>query len=142
MCYPQGLTMLFQKQGCLLFHLHQSQLPPISLINQTYTFAQNYWTEVYYQTNSQSVSVTEKTTTQVLPDLSCSLSNSISIVFSLGSFNSEVVPSWVEVDANTGLLTITSPEVEQDTNYNFNVNALITSLTLQTEKHIKLTVKD
>ena len=115
---------------------------PISWINQTYTISQNYWTDVYYQTNSQSLSVIEKTSTQVLPDLSCSLSSSTSIVFSLGSFNSEVVPSWVVVDANTGMLTITSPEVEQDKNYNFNVNATITGLILQTQKQIKLTVKD
>ena len=115
---------------------------PTSWNNQKYTIAQNYWTDVYYQTSSQSVSVTEKTSTQVLPDLSCSLSSSTSIVFSLDSFNSEVVPSWVAVDANTGMLTITSPEVERDTNYNFNVNAMITGLTLQTQKQIKLTVKD
>ena len=75
-----------------------------NLTNQTYTIAQNYWTDVYYQTSSQSVSVTEKTSTKMLPDLSCSLSSSTSIVFSLGSFNNEVVPSWVVVDANTGLL--------------------------------------
>ena len=115
---------------------------PISWTNQTYTISQNYWTDVYYQTSSQSVSVTEKTSTQVLPDLSCSLSSSTSIVFSLGSFNSEVVPSWVAVDANTGMLTITSPEVDKDTNYNFNVNAMITGLTLQTQKQVKLIVKD
>ena len=114
----------------------------ISWSNQTYTIVQNYWTDVYYQTNSQSVSVTEKTSTQVLPDFSCSLSSSTSIVFSLGSFNSEVVPSWITIDANTGLLTITSPEVEQDTNYNFYVNAMITGLILQTQKKVKLTVKD
>ena len=115
---------------------------PITLTNQTYTMAQNYWTDVYYQTNSQSLSVTEKTSTQVLPDLSCSLSSSTSIVFSLGSFNSEVVQSWVAIDANTGMLNITSPEVEQDINYSFYVNAMITGLTLQTQKQIKLTVKD
>ena len=113
-----------------------------NLTNQIYTIAQNYWTDVYYQTNSQSLSVTEKSSTQVLPDLSCSLSSSTSIVFSLGSFNSEVVPSWVTIDANTGMLTITSPEVEQDMNYNFYVNAMITGLTLQTQKQVKLTVKD
>ena len=113
-----------------------------TLINQTYTIAQNYWTDVYYQTSSQSVTVTEKTSTQMLPDLSCSLSSSTSIVISLGSFNSEIVPSWVAVDAKTGLLTINSPEVQQDTNYSFYVNATITGLTLQTQKQIKLIVKD
>ena len=139
---PSGSYDVISETGMPALSFAPVSATTISLINQTYTIAQNYWTDVYYQTNSQSVSVTEKTTTQVLPDLSCSLSNSTSIVFSLGSFNSEVVPSWVEVDANTGLLTITSPEVEQDTNYNFNVDALITGLTLQTQKHIKLTVKD
>ena len=39
-------------------------------------------------------------------------------------------------------LTITSPYVEQDTNYSFNVNAMITGLTLHIQKQIKLTVKD
>ena len=117
-------------------------IPSVNYNNQSYTIVQNYRTEVNYITNSQSVSVSEETSTQVLPDLSCSLSSSTSIVFSLGSFNNEVVPSWVAVDVNTGLLTITSPEVEQDTNYNFYVNAMITGLTFQTQKQIKLTVKD
>ena len=74
--------------------------------NQSYTFIRIYATDVYYLTDSQSLSVIEKTSTQVLPDLSCSLSSSTSIVFSLGSYNNVNAPSWITVDANTGLLTI------------------------------------
>ena len=139
---PSGSYDVITETGMPALSFTSVSATPISWINQSYTFAQNYWTDVYYQTNSQSVSVSEKTSTQVLPDLSCSLSSSTSIVFSLGSFNSEIVPSWVAVDANTGLLTITSPEVEQDTNYSFYVNAMITGLTLQTQKQVKLIVKD
>ena len=139
---PSGSYDVVTETGMPVLSFTSVSATPISWIIQSYTFAQNYWTDVYYQTNSQSVSVTEKTSTQVLPDLSCSLSSSTSIVFSLGSFNSEVVPSWVAVDVNTGLLTITSPEVEQDTKYSFYVNAMITGLTLQTQKQVKLTVKD
>ena len=139
---PSGFYDVFTETGMPALSSTLVLASRINSFNQSYTIAQNYWTDVYFQTNSQSVSVTEKISTQVLPDLSCSLSNSTSIVFSLGSFNSEVVPSWVVVNANTGLLTITSPEVEQDTNYNFYVNAMITGLTLQTQKQIRLTVKD
>ena len=139
---PSGSYDVVTETGMPSLSFTPVSVSSINWINQTYTIAQNYWTDVYYQTNSQSVSVSEKTSTQVLPNLSCSLSSSTSIVFSLGSFNSEIVPSWVAVDANTGLLTITSPEVEQDTNYSFYVNAMITGLTLQTQKQIKLTVKD
>ena len=122
-----------------------SSVPTLSLvtyINQSYTFVQSYTTDVYYQTEVQSVSVTEKTSTQVLPDLSCSLSSSTSIVFSLGSYNNEGIPSWIAINSNTGLLTIVSPEVDQDTNYSFYVNAAITGVSQQTKKLIKLTVKD
>ena len=139
---PSGSYDVVSETGMPILSSTSIQANSINWFNQSYTIVHNYWTDVYYQTNSQSLSVTEKTSTQVLPDLSCSLSSSTSIVFSLGSFNSEVVPSWVVVDSNTGLLTITSPEVEQNMNYNFYVNAMITGLTLQTQKQVKLTVKD
>ena len=74
--------------------------------NQSYTLTRNYLTDVYYLTDSQSLSVTEKTNSQILPDLSCSLSISTSIVFSLGCYNNVNAPSWITIDSNTGLLTI------------------------------------
>ena len=91
-------------------------------------------------TDSQYLSVVEKTSTQVLPNLSCSLSSSTSIVFSLGSYNNVNVPSWIAIDANTGFLTINSPEVDQDTNNSFYVNAVITGVSQQIQKLIRLTV--
>ena len=122
-----------------------SSTPSISSLtyaNQSYTFVPNYTTEVYYQTDFQSVSVTEKTSTQVMPDLSCSLSSSTSIVFSLGSYSNEDISSWIVINTGTGQLTIVSPEVDQNTNYSFYVNAEIPGVTQQTQKLIKLTVKD
>ena len=74
--------------------------------NQSYTFIRSYATDVYYLTDSQSLSVIEKTNSQILPDLSCSLSISTSIVFSLGSYNNGNAPSWITIDSNTGILTI------------------------------------
>ena len=97
---------------------------------------------MYYLTDFQSLSVTEKTSTQVLPDLSCSLSSSTSIVFSLSSYNNEEVPSWILIDVNTGLLSLTSPEVEQNVNYSFYVDAVITGESKKKQKIIKLTVTD
>ena len=137
---PSGSYDVVTETGMPTLSPSSPSISPVSYGNQSYTFVQNYTTDVDYITDAQSVSVTEKTSTQVLPDLSCSLSSSTSIVFSLGSFNSEVVPSWVAVDVNTGLLTITSPEVEQDTNYSFYVNAMITGVSKQIQKLIKLTV--
>ena len=117
-----------------------SSFSQIAYPNQSYIFISNYATDVYYLTDSQSLSVIEKTSSKVLPDLSCSLSNSTSIVFSLGSYNNENAPSWITVDANTGFLTINSPEVDQDTSYSFYMNAVITSVSQQIQKPIKLTV--
>ena len=91
-------------------------------------------------TDSQSISVTEKTFTQVLPDLSCSLSSSTLIVFSLGSYNNVNAPSWITIESNTGLLSINSPEVDQDTNFSFYVNAGITGVSQKIQKLIKLVV--
>ena len=114
----------------------------VSYVNQTYVFVQNYLTEVAYITNAQSLSVTEKTSTHFLPKLSCSLSSSTSIVFTLGSFNNVDVPTWVSIDASTGFLTITSPEIEQDIKYSFYVNSVITGITQQIQKLIELTITD
>ena len=108
--------------------------------SQSYSFTINYTTDVYYITDSQYLSFVEKTSTQVLPNLSCSLSSSTSIVFSLSSYNNVNVPSWIAIDANTGFLTINSPEVDQDTNYSFYVNAVITGVSQQIQKLIRLTV--
>ena len=112
----------------------------VSYTKSTFVFVQNYLTEVDYITNVQSLSVTEKTFTQVLPDLSCSLTSSTSIVFSLGSYNNAGVLTWISINANTGFLTITSPEVEQDIKYSFYVNASITGITQQIQKPIELTI--
>ena len=137
---PSGSYDVVTETGVPALSSMLPSISPVSYGNQSYTFVQNYTTDVDYITDAQSVSVIEKTSTQVLLDLSCSLSSSTSIVFSLGSFNSEVVPSWVAVDVNTGMLTITSPEIEKDANYSFYVNAMITGVSKQIQKLIKLTV--
>ena len=138
---PSGSYDVVTETGMpALMQILSVSLSSVIYINQSYTFTINYQTDVYYLTDSQSLSVIEKTNTQVLPDLSCSLSNSTSVMFSLCSYNNVNAPSWIAIDANTGLLTINSPEVDQNTNYSFYVNAVTTGVSQQIQKLIKLTV--
>ena len=114
-------------------------------LNMIYTFVQNYTTDVNYITTTQYVSVTEKTNTQVTINLPCSLASSTSIVYSLSSLissNSGGVPSWVVIDSNTGILTVNSPEVDQETNYSFMVNAAVIGVTQQIQTPVQLSVND
>ena len=137
---PSGSYDVFAETGMPDLISSFPSTSSVSYTKSTFVFVQNYLTEVDYITNAQSLSVTEKTFTQVLPDLSCSLSSSTSIVFSLGSLNNVDVLTWVSIDANTGILTITSPEVEKDIKYSFYVNAAITGITQQIQKPIELTI--
>ena len=140
--FPSGSYDIITEAGMPALILSSPSLSPATYTNQSFTLTRNYSTDVYYLTDSQSLSVTEKTNSQILLDLSCSLSSSTSIVFSISSYNNQEVPSWVAVDANTGLLSLTSPEVEQNINYSFYVDAVITEVSKKIQRVINLTVKD
>ena len=139
---PSGSYEIAIETGMPALILLLPLLSNMAYTNQSFTLTRNYSTDVYYLTDSQSLFVTEKTDSQILPDLSCSLSSSTLIVFSLSSYNSEVVPSWISIDANTGLLSLNSPEVEQNANYSFYVDAVITGVSKKIQRIIKLTVTD
>ena len=78
-----------------------------------------YISDVSFQTNDQTILVSENSITQILPNLPCSSSSSTSIVYSLASYNGAAVPSWITVDSTSGLLKITAPEVSADTSNYF-----------------------
>ena len=51
-----------------------------------------------------------------------------------------VVPSWVVVNSVSGVLTITAPEVNSDTEFKFFINSIINGVADPIQKLIKLTI--
>ena len=83
----------------------------------------------------------ENSTTQILPDLPCTISGSTSISFSTANYMTSTVPSWVAVDSVSGILSINAPEVSLDTEYDFYINSVVSGGALNPiQKLIELTI--
>ena len=97
---------------------------------------------IYYQTNDQSILLVENNVYNETLDLPCSSSGSTSIIYSLSSYNGQVVPSWVSIDATTGNLTISSVDVSIDSTFSFYINSAISSPANTIKKKISLSVRN
>ena len=76
--------------------------------NQTviYSLISYSTSDTYLQIATQTLSVSESTTSTQTPNLSCSFSGSTSIIYSLSGYNGGIIPSFVSIDSATGVLTI------------------------------------
>ena len=74
------------------------------------------------------------------PDLPCSISGSISISFSISNYTTSIVPTWVSVNSSFGILTIITPEVIANTEYDFYISSIIDGVSDPVQKLIKLTI--
>ena len=95
--------------------------------------------DVYFQTSGQSFSLVENNIAKITPDLPWSSSGSTSISFSISNYLVSS-PSWIIIDSITGTLTITSPDVDADTKFEFYINSAISGVTDSIQKLIKLTI--
>ena len=95
-----------------------------------------------YQTNDQSFSIAESTTTQVSPDLPCSVSGTTAISYTIANYLTTTAPSWVTIDSSTGTLSVTAPEVSSNTEYDFYINSAVSGVSDPIQKLIKLTIMD
>ena len=96
--------------------------------------------DVSYFTADQTVNVMENSTTQTLPDLPCSISGSTSISFSTANYMTSTVPSWIAIDSVSGVLSVNSPEVSLDTEYDFYINSAVSGVSSPIQKLIKLII--
>ena len=97
--------------------------------------------DVIIQTNTQSFTVSESTSSTQSPNLSCSLSGSTLITYSLSSYNGAIIPSFVSINSTTGILTIAAPSVSSSTTYSFYIDSTISGVSGTFQEIINLTVK-
>ena len=97
--------------------------------------------DVYIQSNTQAFYITESTNKTLIPNLSCSISGSTSITYSLSSYNGAIIPSFVSLNSLSGVLSIAAPSVTSSTNYSFFILSNITGVTNLVQNFINLTVK-
>ena len=106
----------------------------------TYVAGTSYTSDVSYFTADQTVNVMENSATQTLPDLPCSISGSTSISFSTANYMTSTVPSWVAIDSVSGVLSVNSPEVSLNTEYDFYINSAVSGVSSPIQKLIKLII--
>ena len=61
---------------------------------------------------------------------------------SIIGYGSSTAPSWVAINSTTGILTITSPSVNVDIDFAFDMTSSISVVSIFVHKFIKLTVID
>ena len=71
--------------------------------------------DINYQVDTQSFSLLETDTATITLNLSCSFSGSTSITYSMSSYMSSNIPSFVLIDFASGTLTVSAPSVDSDT---------------------------
>ena len=113
-------------------------------VNQTVTYAigTSSTSDVQIQSNDQSISLNSNTNYVITPDLTCSSSGAISITYSISNYNSIPAPTWVSINSSTGELTISTPSVSTNTNFNFYVVSAVNGVADPIKKLLKLTVLD
>ena len=114
--------------------------PMYTLATVNYILSTSSTSDVIYQTDNQSPSVLENLSTQVIPDLTCSISGSTSITFSLSNYISSSVPVWITINSSTGALQVNAPEVSSDSEYKFYIVSTVSGMPTSSQKLIKLTV--
>ena len=105
-----------------------------------YSKISSYISDVRYQLETQSLSISENNQEKLILNLSCSSSGSTKISYSIASYNGVDIPSFVSVDSSTGILNIEAPSVSSSTEYSFYINSSISGATNYIQKIVKLTV--
>ena len=139
----QGVNDIVSISPISINSISSEGLGPFSFTSiPSYSFSYSSITisDVYYQSTYLSVTITELNTMVITPDLSCSQSGTTSISFSLASYDSSQVPSWLKLDSNTGKLIISAPSVSSDTKYYFYINANISGFSSPVQKLVWVTV--
>ena len=106
-----------------------------------YNLISSTTSDAYLQIDTQILSVSESTTSTQTPNLSCSFSGSTLITYSLSSYNGGIIPSFVSIDSETGVLTIAAPSVSSSITYNFYIDSTISGISGTIQKIINLTIK-
>ena len=104
--------------------------------------ANSYTSQVLYQTAPQSfLALSENNYIELTPNLPWSQSSSPAISFSLSSYNGGSVPSWVNIDSSSGLLKITTPSINLNSQiYEFSIASTISGETNTIKQVIKIQI--
>ena len=106
----------------------------------TYQLMNHFAADVsVFKTSESFLSLTENNYYELSIVVSCTISGLTSISYSLGSYNGEIVPSWVAINS-TAYLVFTTPRLTSTTDYSFYVNSYVASAALPIQKLVTLRV--
>ena len=96
-------------------------------INDTYTYQESWKSDIsYWFGNTLELRDLQGSSYHEIDIyLTCSLSGSTAITYSLISNDNEAVPSWVTLDTSDSKLKLITPELSVDTNFTFSVRATV-----------------
>ena len=138
-----GTNIIIAQSGVTIAAPDTSFIPAAGTYsNQSVTYNLISFTTsyVYFQVNTQKISVSESTTSSQSPNLPCSFSGSTSIDYSLSSYNSATIPSFVSIGSVSGLLSIAAPSVSTTNTYIFSINSTVSGASSPIQTIIMLTV--
>ena len=95
--------------------------------------------DVLFKVKSVLLLVQENSISQFSLDLTWSSSGSTPISYSISNYNGATIPSWVSINLTSGILTVSAPEVDSNSEFNFYIDSVINGGS-SIYKLIKLTI--
>ena len=138
---PSGTDDIVSVSIASIGSLLATSISTTAFIDQGFTYIQSSTSsDVYFQILTESISVVEGSLTSMTLSLSCSFSGSTSIIFGTGNYRTSTTPAWVSINPTTGTLSISAPNVNSDTEYDFYITSLASGFSSAAQKLVKLTV--
>ena len=129
------MQLLFQLLKIIIFSNEDLNITDLS---SKYSFYSSYTSDIRYQPNETSISIIESTSAIFSIDLTCSYSGATPITYRTSNFGTSNIPSWISLDSSTGMLNVSSPNVEEQTEYNFYIESEYSAGSSPLRKSIKL----
>lgn len=94
----------------------------------------NSWTEnIVYYTSGETISIYPANTFYSSPDVTCSTTGQ-TVTYALSAYNEGSVPSWVTIDASTGVVSGTAPDVQSETSFMVYIDSTSAEFTGTSQK--------
>jgi hypothetical protein len=96
--------------------------PSATAIAVSYVPLSNWIENIVYYLNGQTMELKPGTNFTLSPDVTWSTTGEI-VSYTLSNYGNEIVPSWVQIDSSTGVVSGNAPDDKKDTSYKMYISS-------------------
>ena len=112
-----------------------------SIITQSYQLNSSLSYDILVMLESESyLTLTENSSIHITPNVTCKGDATTAIIYSLASYNSVMVPSWITIDSSNGNLNVNTPSITSASDLAFYIKSTVSGTANPTLKLINIRV--